>query len=195
MTQAPREAPRQARKNSWYVALLRGVNILGRNKLPMADLATLFTRIGCSQVATYIQSGNVCFKADPVTAQRLPEELAGLILDRFGFRVPVILRSAQAMRRIVAKNPFHHSGIAVQSLHVAFLTERPDPRRLAALDPQRSPGDLFAVSGMEVYLKLANGVSGTKFTNTYFDSVLGVTSTFRNWRTVQNLVVLTKSAS
>jgi uncharacterized protein (DUF1697 family) len=72
-------------------------------------------------------------------------------------------------------------------LHVAFLAEKPDARRVAALDPARSPGDSFKVRGREVYLYLANGAGKTKLSNGYLESTLGTTSTMRNWRTVLKL--------
>jgi uncharacterized protein (DUF1697 family) len=75
-------------------------------------------------------------------------------------------------------------------LHVAFLAATPGPSKIAALDPNRSPPDEFAVHGREIYLRLPNGVARTKLTNAHFDSKLGTTSTLRNWRTVVKLVDL-----
>lgn len=77
-------------------------------------------------------------------------------------------------------------------LHVAFLAQVPDPARVAALDPDRSPPDRFLVRGAEVYLHLAGGVAGTRLTNAWFDARLATTSTVRNWKTVRDLVALTQ---
>lgn len=77
-----------------YVALLRAVNVGGNNKLPMQDLAAICTELGCLSVRTYIQSGNVVFEATAKLAAGLPVALAAAIEERFGFRVPVITRSA-----------------------------------------------------------------------------------------------------
>jgi len=171
-----------------YVALLRGVNVAGKNKLPMRDLAAIFTEAGCTNVRTYIQSGNVVFSADPGCAKRLPDLVPQRIADRFGFRPPLMLRTADELRKVATGNPFLKSDADVGSLHVAFLADLPPKRCVAALDQRRSPGDSFKVRGREIFLYLRSGVAGSKLTNDYFDSTLGTTSTLRNWRTVLKLL-------
>src|ERR1700710_242567 len=110
-SRANRSSPPPA-GTSPYVALLRGVNVGGKNKLPMSDLAGLFAAAGCEAVRTYIQSGNVLFTPIPPPAPP-------------------------------ADAPTDNTAM----LHVAFLSDAPDPRRVAALDPRRSPGDAFTVRG------------------------------------------------
>lgn len=171
-----------------YVALLRGINVGGKNKLPMAELVELFSAAGCADVRTYIQSGNVVFVASRATAERIPEVIAAKIAARFGLRVPIVLRSADEVLKVASTNPFLKRGAAPESLHVAFLAKGPDRRHAAALDPERSPGDSFELRGRELYLHLPHGVAETKLTNAYFDGTLATTSTLRNWRTVLKLV-------
>ena len=177
-----------------YVALLRGINVGGKNKLPMRDLAAMFTEAGCTEVRTYIQSGNVVSSITPKRAKRLPDLISKQIAERFGYRVPVVLRTADEFRQVVTGNPFLKADADSGSLHVAFLADLPDPRRVAALDPKRSPGDSLKVRSREIYLCLPNGVAGTKLSNAYFDSTLATTSTFRNWRTVLKLVEMVNEA-
>lgn len=177
-----------------YVALLRGINVGGRNLLPMKDLNALFVAAGCDDVATYIQSGNVIFRADPALAARLPDAVEKSVLDRFGFRVPVVIRTGADLERVARSNPFlvAEAGDArdgggevdLARIHVAFLADAPDAARVAALDPDRSPGDAFAVRGREIYVRFGAGAAKTKLTNAYFDAKLATTSTLRNWRTV-----------
>ena len=171
-----------------YVALLRGINVGGKNKLPMVELAALFTEAGCSAVRTYIQSGNVVFGVAPGQAERLPELIARRIAERFDIRVPVVLRSAEQIREVARGNPFLEAGADLDALHVAFLASKPAPGRVAELDPNRSPPDAFRVIGREVYLFLPGGVARTKLTNGFFDSKLATISTVRNWRTVLKLL-------
>lgn len=173
-----------------HVALLRGVNVGGKNLLPMPELAALFEEAGCAGVRTYIQSGNVLFAAPAALARRLPERIAARIQERRGLRVPVILRSAAELRRITSANPFLRPGADPRFLHVAFLASPPGRAAAAKLDPARSPPDAFAVQGGEVYLSLPNGAGKTKITNDYLERMLGTTSTFRNWNTVLKLAVL-----
>jgi uncharacterized protein (DUF1697 family) len=176
-----------------YVALLRGINVGGKNTLPMRHLAAMFVEAGCSDVRTYIQSGNVVFAATPGVVKRLADAISRRIAKNFGYRVPVVLRTADELHQVLSGNPFLKSGADGRSLHVAFLADLPDPRRIAALDPKRSPGDSFKLRGREIYLCLPNGVAGTKLSNAYFDSTLATTSTLRNWRTVLKLVEMTQT--
>lgn len=173
-----------------WVALLRGVNVGGKNRLPMRDLAAAFTRAGCSEVLTYIQSGNVVFRAGASLAGRVPSVAARAVETGFGFRPAVLLRSAAELRSVARSNPFLRSGADPDALHVAFLSGRPEPAAVASLDPNRSPPDAFAVRGREVYLHCPRGFGRSKLGNDWLESKLGTASTIRNWRTVLALVDL-----
>lgn len=173
-----------------YVALLRGINLGGKNKLPMKDLVAIFTDLGCREVSHFIQSGNILFQASSALVNRLPRLVGAKILDQFGFSSPVLIRSSEQLRDVSRNNPF--SRAATEKLHVAFLSDRPKPKDIAQLDPQRSPPDRFVVRGQEIYLSLPNGVAKTKLTNAYFDSKLATTSTLRNWNTLEKLIELTQ---
>src|ERR1700677_4143309 len=89
-----------------YVALLRGINVGGKNSLPMKDLAKMFEKAGCSHVTTYIQSGNVVFQADAKLAQQIPELISKAILKGFKISIPVIVRKAEDLLKISTGNPF-----------------------------------------------------------------------------------------
>jgi len=173
-----------------HVALLRGINVGGKNRLPMKDLVAMFLDDGCLQVRTYIQSGNVVFRAPPARVLRIPAAIAKALSARFGFSVPVVTRTAAEIRAIARGNPFLRTGADTKSLHVAFLAGWPSPASVAKLDPARSPPDEIVLRGREIYLRLPNGVARSKFTNAYFDGKLGTTSTVRNWATVLALVEL-----
>jgi len=172
-----------------YIALLRGVNVGGR-KLPMADLRATFDALGHSEVRTYIQSGNVVFSADSGVSERLAHLIAEQIAQRYGYRLPVVLRTTKQLRIVTRNNPFLQAGEPEETLHVMFLADLPDPGRVESLDPQRSPPDTFVVRDQEIYLHLPHGVADTKLTNSYFDSKLATISTGRNWRTVTKLLAL-----
>jgi len=175
-----------------HVALLRGINVGGKNKLPMKDLAAMFTEAGCDDVRTYIQSGNVLFRARPALARRVPELVTRAIADRAGLRVPVVTRTAAELAKVVSANPLLRAGADHAKLHVAFLAKQPAAGRVAGLDPDRSPPDEFVVRGREIYLHCPGGVARTKLTNDYFDSRLATTSTVRNWNTVLKLLELSR---
>jgi uncharacterized protein (DUF1697 family) len=173
-----------------FVALLRGVNVGGKNKLPMKDLAAMFVAAGCADVQTYIQSGNVLFVADASLAARLPDLIAARIAEGFGYRTPVILRTADQLAEVASSNPFVAAGVDLEALHVLFLADAPSQGRIDGLDGHRSPPDTFHVRGREIYLNCPNGVARTKLTNAYFDTKLATVSTGRNWRTVTKLLEL-----
>ena len=176
-----------------WVALLRGINVGGKNLLPKRDLARLFEEAGCAGVRTYIQSGNVLFTASRARAEKLPGLIASGIADRFGYQVPVLLRTAADLGETIRQNPFLEAGASENWLHVLFLADQPDAGRVAALNPLRSPPDAYAVRGREIYLRLPNGGAKTKLTNAYFDSRLATISTVRNWRTVLKLFELAQA--
>jgi uncharacterized protein (DUF1697 family) len=171
-----------------FVALLRGINVGGKNTLPMKDLLAMFERAGAGDARHYIQSGNVVFRAAAPLAARLPGLVAREIERGFGLRVPVILRSGDQLRAATKANPLLAAGADPATLHVMFLERAPGKKEIAALDPRRSPPDSFTLVGREVYLCCPDGMARTKLTNAYFDSTLRTTSTVRNWRTVLKLV-------
>ena len=174
--------------SSTHVALLRGINVGGKNKLPMKDLVAMFERAGCARVRNYIQSGNVVFDAEEKVVNGLAAKIEAEIDRAFGLRVPVMLRTARELRALAQKNSLLDAGASPDSLHVMFLASDPGKARAAALDPDRSPPDTFVVRGREVYLCCPNGIGRTKLSNVWFDAKLGTISTGRNWKTVLTLV-------
>jgi len=173
-----------------YVALLRAINVGGKNKLPMKDLVQICEAAGCLKVSSYIQSGNVIFSASPKDAARLPTLITAQIEKQFGHKPPVILRTKDQLDDVFRNNPFLKTGAPEELLHVMFLANMPAPAAVEKLDPHRSPPDTFIVRGQEIYLNVPNGGGNTKLTNAYFDSKLATISTVRNWRTVGKLLEL-----
>jgi uncharacterized protein (DUF1697 family) len=178
-----------------HLALLRGINVGGKNILPMNKLLDIFVEAGCTAVCTYIQSGNVIFNASPRTLTGLPERVTARVADEFGYRIPVIMQTSSLLRDVLDSNPFVTTGAQEKALYVMFLAHTPAPGDIAKLDPDRSPGDAFIVDGRVVYLHLPGNVAKTKLTNVYFDTKLATTSTSRNWRTVTKLFELMQHVS
>jgi uncharacterized protein (DUF1697 family) len=170
-----------------YAALLRGINVGGKNMLPMKELAEIFVKSGCGAVTTYIQSGNVVFSAEEKVATGLGGLIAKRIEERFALKVPVVLRSNAELQAVIRGNPFLKAGAAEETLHVLFLADRPSADLVTVLDAARSAPDEFAVVGRDIYMKLVTGAAKTRLTNAYFDSKLKTVSTMRNWRTVLKL--------
>lgn len=173
-----------------FVALLRGVNVGAANRLPMTALKAIFTRADATRVETLIQSGNVIFEAPKAAGAGIVAEIAAHISRDFGFETPIVLRDAELWRALVAANPFLARGVDPKTLHALCLAAPSEDHRLARLDPNRSPPDEFVAVGQTIYLRLPNGVARTRLTNAWFDSILGVTTTLRNWQTVLRLAAL-----
>ena len=171
-----------------HVALLRGINVGGKHRLPMARLRELFEAAGATNVRTYIQSGNVALDATAANAKRIPAAVGQAIEDEFGFSCPVLTRTAREMRAVVEGNPWPRADEAL--LHVGFLADRPTKAAVASLDPDRSPPDEFVVIGREIYLHCPGGIARTKLGNAYLDKQLNTAVTVRNWRTTRALLEL-----
>ncbi len=176
-----------------HLALLRGINVGGKNMLPMKDLAQMFSAAGSSNVRTYIQSGNVIFEASS-GAPKIVEVVTTQIEKRYGYRVPMVLRSSAQLIKTIRGNPFLPKVEDHRWLHVYFLADPPNARAVASLDAARSAPDAFHVLGQEIYLHVPNGMGRTKLTNAYFDSKLSTTSTARNWATVLKLAEMMQSS-
>ena len=170
-----------------YAALLRGINVGGNNKIGMAELKVVFAELGFSDVATYIQSGNVVFRGSRADAAAI--ELR--IEEAFGLRVSVVLRTGAELAAVARGNPFLTTESNPKLLHVVFLDGKPAAGAVKQIDPERSPGDRFSLKGRELYLDYPNGSGRTKLTLDYLERRLGVKGTARNWNTVLKLVELT----
>jgi uncharacterized protein (DUF1697 family) len=171
-----------------YVALLRGINVGGHNKLPMADLAALCAKAGGQDVKTYIQSGNAVFTAAPARAAGFAQALAALLQKEKGLAVPVIVRSAAQLAALPAKHPLTVPGAGPKQLHVGFLARVPVPALAKAWQPPLGPDEAVLLRGAELFVRFPLGVAGTKLTNAHIDAKLGTTVTLRNWNTVQALL-------
>jgi uncharacterized protein (DUF1697 family) len=169
-----------------HLALLRGINVGGKAKLPMKELAAIFAGAGAAEVQTFIQSGNVVFAA--AEPERVVAAVTAEIARIYGYPGRIVLRGAEELREAYAGNPFGKAGAPVEMLHLYFLVDWPDAAAVQGLDAERSPGDSFVVMGREVYLHLPQGMARTRLTNAYFDSKLKTVSTGRNWNTVGKLV-------
>lgn len=170
-----------------YVAFLRGINVGGKNILPMKALAQLFVDAGCRDVSTHIQSGNVLYSAKSALAAKAPVAIAKEIEARFGIRTQLVVRSKEELDEAIAQNPFLKAGREEKPLSLVFLRDTPAEDAVKQLDPHRSPPDEFVLRGRDIYLYQPNGIANSKLTNAYFDSKLSTVSTGRNWRTVLKL--------
>jgi uncharacterized protein (DUF1697 family) len=174
-----------------FAAFLRGINVGGKNSIPMAELKPALSALGFEDVVTYIQSGNVVFRSPSRAAGDVAADVERQIAQVFGVDVAVLVRTPAQLRKIAADNPFLGKGADLSKLHVVFLDARPGKDAIAKLDPDRSPPDAFSVRGREIYLRLPKGAGRSKLTIDWFERALSVRATARNWKTLGKLIELT----
>lgn len=161
---------------STYLALLRGVNVGGKNKLPMKDLCNALSKDGFGDLRSFIQSGNLIFSAERDSdSQSLASAISALIEKQFGLKIPTVIRNTAELSQVLELNPYKNADANLQ--YIMFLQHAPANELVACLDAQKSPPDEFKVQGQEIYLLLKNGAARTKLTNIYFDSKLRTIST------------------
>jgi uncharacterized protein (DUF1697 family) len=171
-----------------YVFMLRGINVGPHKRMKMDALRQSFEDLGFEQVKTYIQSGNVVFKAANASPSKLSKMIEEKIRSDFGFSVPVILRTADELAAAIAGNPFlKEPGIDTEKLHVMFLSHAPAIEAIKQLSALASPPQRLQCLSKEIYFYLPNGVAESVLMKAPVDRILSVTSTARNWRTVNQL--------
>jgi uncharacterized protein (DUF1697 family) len=170
-----------------YVALLRGVNVGGRGRISMEHLRGVFVDLGYSDVASYVQSGNVVFAAKTSDTTILRSTLEEKISDDLGVDASVLIRSAEQMKAVLHKNPFSGRTDDPTKLHVTFLGDLPAPALVSELPADRGGSDEFSVVGSDIYLFCPGGYGETKLGNAFFERRLATRATTRNWKTVTKL--------
>ena len=168
-----------------YIALLRGINIGPHKRIKMDKLRASCEGLGFADVKTYIQSGNLVFRARKFSPPALSKNLCECIGRDFGFSADVISRTREEMKRIIDDNPFtKERGLEASKLHVVFLPQAPSAAALKKLHELTLAPDRVHSSGEEIYFYFPNGVSGSSLWKHPLDKVLSVAGTMRNWNTV-----------
>ncbi|HKJ42087.1 MAG TPA: DUF1697 domain-containing protein [Sunxiuqinia sp.] len=174
-----------------FLAILRGINVGGKNKIKMADLVGKLRGLNLQNLHTYIQSGNLIFDHPDASTTDLAGQISNQIKSVYGFDVPVIVLSQKEWQQIIANNLFAKDGSNdVKSLYVTFLAEAPKEENYQTLERYLDPPNEFFLDGKAVYLFCPNGYSKTKMGNQFFERKLQVTATTRNWKTTLKLAEL-----
>ncbi|MDC0670135.1 DUF1697 domain-containing protein [Nannocystis radixulma] len=170
-----------------FIALLRGINVGGHRKLPMAELRGLCGELGFAGVQTYIQSGNVVFAADGPTA-RHEAALEQGIVRVFGFQVDVVVRTAAQWAAVVAGNPLREVAEAEADHVLLGVSKRPpEADAIEKLRARATAGERVEAAGEVLWFHYPNSVARSKWTPAVIDRLVGSPLTGRNWRTVLKL--------
>ncbi|WP_114973181.1 DUF1697 domain-containing protein [Rhodoferax ferrireducens] len=174
-----------------YVALLRGINVSGKNPIRMPALRDSVSRLGFRDVQAYLQSGNLVFRTDQSDVATLAAKIKTNITQDFGHEVPVLLLSAQDLVLIAHSNPlWPKSGGEETLFHCTFLFEPVSPAAFKALKLPAVEGERAVLVESAILLHCPHGYGRTKLNNSFFERALGVPATTRNWRTVLALQAL-----
>lgn len=177
-----------------WVGLLRGINVGGNKKVPMAELRELAAGLGWTAVQSLIQSGNLVFRAKGKPAV-LAAALEQAIERHFGFAVPVIVRSGAEWLEYAAIPAFVEAAAARPNLlHLALSQLSPKGETAKELQPYCKAGEQVLVRGGAIWIDFPDGVARSKLTSAVLDRVVGSTVTARNWKTVQAIAALVRAA-
>lgn len=176
-----------------YAALLRGINVGGSKKVPMADLRALLTGLGHEDVRTYLQSGQAVFTSGHGDEESLAAEITHAIEKHFGFGVDVIVRDHAYLKAIADACPFPAADLEPKQLHVTYFSAPVSPERFAEIDESAYLPEEFRLGDRALYLYAPNGLGRSKLAEHLSKPRItkGVIATTRNWNTVVKMVEMT----
>lgn len=178
-----------------FISLLRGINVGGRNKLPMASLRDLLSGMGYADVQTYIQSGNCLFRSAEDDPDVISQNIAEAIEANFGFRPHILTLTQAKLDAVIAANPYGAAAEAdPKTVHVYFMSAAPTAPDITALDAIKTSKERFELNGPAFYLYAPDGIGRSKLA-ARAEAKLGVPATARNYRTVLKLRDLSQQGS
>lgn len=171
-----------------YIALLKGVNVGGHRKTPMASLRELLSKIGFKNVKTYIQSGNVVFQTKEIPRIQLENTIAKAIHVHFGFEVSVLVKSSSDLQRIIEACPFNEDEI--KKSYFMMLHTAPSQELIQIASEKIYEGESYKIINDCLYYYSAKGMGKAKFNISYFERKLDTFATARNYNTMVKLVAM-----
>ena len=174
-----------------YVALLRGINVGGHQKIAMAGLRDMVTKLGFANAESLLQSGNLIFQSAARPIAQLERLLAAAALKRLALQTDFLVRTAEEWKTIVAQNPFHEQAAHDPShLVVMLLKDAPKSADVAALQTAITGREVVRADGRQAYITYPDGIGRSRLTNALIESKLGTRGTVRNWNTVMKLAAI-----
>lgn len=168
-----------------YVAFLRGINVSGQKLIKMADLGSSCEAIDFREVKTYLQSGNVIFKAVHSDVSQLASAIQERVADDFGHAVDVLVLPGEKLIRIAGSNPLSlESSVDIKWFHVTFPFQLVSSAEFDKLNIPLKNGEKAILFEKVIYLYCPNGYGRTRINNGYFEKALGMPATTRNWKTI-----------
>ena len=181
--------PHRMNKMKTFIALFRGINVGGNNRLPMKELVSVLDGLGLKNVRTYIQSGNVVFQSATSNAVKLSRDIRAAIEESHGFAPHVLILSVREFQKAIASNPFPEGEGEPKSLHLFFLESIPDNPDMDRLDRLKTDREEFRLVDAIFYLHTPDGIGRSKLAASV-EKAMGVALTARNWRSVTKIMEL-----
>ena len=179
-----------------HIALLRAINVAGRNRVSMADLRDLLAELGFANVQSLLQSGNLVFDGRAGTPARLESLLEQAAKDRLQLETAFFVRTAKEWAEIVAGNPFpDEAKLDPAHLVVLLLKGAPDREHVTALETAIFGREVVQAGGRQLYIVYPDGIGRSRLTNALIEQKLGTQGTARNWNTVLKLASLVANSS
>lgn len=177
-----------------HIALLRGINVGGRNRVAMSDLRSLFTTLGFPGAQSLLQSGNLIFESDTRTGAELERLLEVETEKHLKVRADYLVRTSEEWKEIAAHNPFPGEAKDDPShLVVMFLKKAPKAKDVEALQAAIRGPEMVRAEGRQAYIVYPAGIGRSKLTTGLIEAKLGARGSGRNWNTVLKLLALTQA--
>ncbi len=170
-----------------YIVLLRGVNVAGKHKLPMAEFRTHLEHAGFASVKSYIQSGNIGLDTEG-NAEKIKLKIEEILLNTYGYKVPVLVLLQSSLKVLLEVNPFLDQD--PKFLHFTLLHDFPSSKSLDEFNGIRIEGEFASCIESCVHLYLPNGYGRAKLVNGFIERKLKVSATTRNYKTMLKLLDL-----
>ena len=171
-----------------YIALLRGINVGGHKKVPMAELREILTKFKLENVQTYIQSGNVIFQSSESNKVKLETTIKKLIVDHFGFEIPVLVKTREELKIIFNACPFSEE--KKKNSYFTMLSAIPDKDLVVEASKKTYPNEEYLISNNCIYFYSEKGYGNAKFNLSFFEKKLKINATSRNYKTMVKLLAL-----
>lgn len=174
-----------------YIALLRGINVGGHNRLPMKELRSMMEDLGHQKVDTYIQTGNAVFQTEENNILQISSDISAEIKKRYGFEPQILILTLEDFKRAVESNPFPEKESDPKLLHLYFLISEPSNPDLDELNNIKKESERFELKDKVFYLHAPDGIGRSKLAGMLAgrsEKVFGCPVTGRNWRTVQKIM-------
>lgn len=173
-----------------YIAILRAINVSGKNIIKMAALKSALEKSGYQKVTTYIQSGNIIFQTSLQKEATIATDISNIILEHFNLNVPVIVLTIDTLKSIINNNPFtSQADVETGNLHIVFLDSEPFNYSTEKIESKKQSNENYIIGENAVYLNIPK-YGNSKLSNQLFETVLKVTATTRNWNTSNQILII-----